>query len=60
VLSALAVTILFQYYFQHFAMNGREELSPFIHWSVFVVAMLLLCLSIIINYRMVSRLLHKL
>jgi hypothetical protein len=60
VVSALVATILFQYYFQHFAMNSREELSPFIHWSVFAVAMLLLCLSIIINYRMVSKLLHKL
>ena len=60
VLSALAITILFQYYFQHFAMSGREELSPFIHWSVVAVAMLLLFLSIVINYRMVSKLLHRL
>ena len=60
VLSALAVTVLFQYYFQHFAMKGREELSPFIHWGVAVAASLLLFLSIIVNYRMVSKLLHKL
>jgi hypothetical protein len=60
VLSALAVTILFQYCFQHFAMNGREELSPFIHWSVAAVALVLLVLSIVVNYRMVSKLLHTL
>ncbi len=60
VLSALIATILFQYYFKHFAMKGREELSPFIHWSVGIVALLLLTLSIIVNYRMVSKLLHKL
>ncbi|MES2848420.1 MAG: FtsX-like permease family protein [Bacteroidota bacterium] len=60
VLSALAITIGFQYYFQHFAMNGREELSTFIHWSVAAIAMGLLALSIIVNYRMVSKLLHKL
>ncbi|MBL0357293.1 MAG: hypothetical protein IPP72_10600 [Chitinophagaceae bacterium] len=60
VLSALAATMLFQYYFQHFAMKGREELSMIIHWSVAVVAMLLLALSILINYKMVSKLVHKL
>lgn len=60
VLFAMLITALFQYYFQHFGMNGREELSPFIHWSVIAVGSLLLLLSIMINYRMVSRLLHKL
>lgn len=60
VLSALTVTMLFQYYFQRFAMNNREGLSPFIHWSVGIIALLLLLLSIIINYRMVSKLLMKL
>lgn len=60
VLSGLVLTALFQYYFSSVAMNGREELSAFIHWSVGAVAILLLFLSIFINYRMVSRLLHKL
>ncbi len=60
LLAALLVTILFQYYFQHFAMNSKGELSPFIHWSVAAVALLLLGVTIIVNYRMVSKLLHKL
>lgn len=60
VLAGLVFTMLFQYYFKSVAMNGREELSPFIHWSVSAVALLLLFLSVMINYRMVSRLLHKL
>lgn len=60
VVTALALTIIFQYCFTHFAMSGREELSPLIHWSVGAVALLLLILSIVVNYRMVSKLLHKL
>jgi len=60
VLAGLLMTMLFQYYFRTVAMNGREELSPFIHWTVVAVALLLLFLSVLINYRMVSRLLHKL
>jgi len=60
VLAGLLMTMLFQYYFRTVAMNGREELSPFIHWTVGAVALLLLFLSVIINYRMVSKLLHKL
>lgn len=60
VLAAVCVTIVFQYSFQQFAMNGRDDLSPFIHWAVIAVAAVLLALSVIINYRMISRLLHKL
>lgn len=60
VLVALMITSVFQFYFKDSAMKGREELSMFIHWSVALVAILLLALSILINYKMVSRLLHKL
>jgi hypothetical protein len=60
VIAALTTTALFQWYFQQSAMKGREELSMFIHWSVILVALFLLALSIMINYKMVSRLLRKL
>jgi hypothetical protein len=60
MVTALVLTIFLQYCFQHFAMNGREELSPFIHWSVGAAALLLLFVAVTVNYRMVSRLLHTL
>jgi hypothetical protein len=60
VTSALIGTILFQYVFKNFAMKGREELSPYIHFSVAIVAMVLLLISILINYRMVKKLLLQL
>ena len=60
VLATLIITAFFQWGFQQFAMNGRDDLPVFIHWVVLVVAMLLLILSVVINYRLVSKLLNKL
>jgi hypothetical protein len=60
VLSALLVTVLLQFCFQHFVMNGREELSPMVHWMVMVVAASLLLLSIFTNYKLIEKLLNKL
>ena len=60
VVIALISTMLLQWGFQSTAMKGREELSPMIHWSVAVVAFVLLLLSISINYRMVKKLLLRL
>jgi multisubunit Na+/H+ antiporter MnhB subunit len=60
VLTALIITAVFQWYFKQAAMKGREELSMFIHWIVILIALLLLALSIMINYKMVSKLLRKL
>lgn len=60
VITALAVTALLHYLFGKFAMAGRDDLSPFINWTVIVTAVVLLALSVIINYRMVKRLLNKL
>ncbi len=60
ILSALILTALFQWSFQQFAMNSRDDLPVFIHWSVVIVAILLLVLSIVINYRLVRKLLHNL
>lgn len=60
ILSALVVTAIFQWSFQQFAMNGREDLPWFIHWYVVLVAVILLALSIMVNYRLVKKLLHHL
>jgi hypothetical protein len=60
ILTALCCTMGFQWFFKDFSMSGREELSPFIHWIVFVIAAILLALSILVNYRLVKKLLGKL
>lgn len=60
VLFALLFTAAFQWYFQQVAMNGKEGLSPIVSWLVMLTAVLLLLLSVFINYRIVKRLLLKL
>jgi hypothetical protein len=60
IIAALATTALLHWSFQHFVMNDREELSPFIHWTVVVIAILLLVLSIAVNFRLVKKLLYRL
>jgi hypothetical protein len=60
VLSALALTQFIQWSFHHFIMYDRPELSSFVHWAVLALAGLLILLSVFSNYKMVSRLLHKL
>ncbi len=59
VFFALAATQLMQWAFHHFAMFDRDELSTPLHWSVFVVAVFLIFLSLVTNYRMVRKLLYK-
>ncbi|GAA4727516.1 hypothetical protein [Flavisolibacter ginsenosidimutans] len=60
VLVALSFTQFMQWAFHHFAMYDREELHTTVHWSVIVLAIVLIALSIITNYRLVRRLLYKL
>jgi len=60
VSAALALTAILQWAFGNFVMKGRDELSPFIHWIVIAVALVLLLLSITVNFRLVKKLLHKL
>jgi len=60
VISALGVTAICQFCFQHFVMYGREELSQLPHWTVSAVAMALLSLSIFTNYRLIKKILMKL
>ncbi len=60
ICSALLLTMLLQAVFAVSLMKGREELSAWIHWPVAVVAAGMLALTIWTNYRLVSRLLHRL
>ena len=60
VLLSVAVTALLQWTFGRSVMNGSEALSPFIHWIIIAIAMVLLALSVIVNYRLVKKLLYKL
>lgn len=60
VLVALAATQVMQWAFHRFAMFSREELQTPVHWSVVLIAFLLIVLSAVTNYRLVSRLLKNL
>lgn len=60
VLAAVMVVQLMQWGFHHFVMFDRTELNTVVHWSVGLVAVLLVILSVITNYRLVRKLLYKL
>ena len=57
IVVAVIVTELLHLGFQHFVMPAREELSFFIDWSVLAIAVVLLVLSVAVNYRLVNKLL---
>jgi hypothetical protein len=60
VIIALGLTQLTQWAFHHFVMQDKPELSPYIHWSIILAALLLIALSFFTNYRLVKNQLYKL
>lgn len=60
VLAALVVTQAMQWFFHRVVMYGREELTTAVHWLVLALAVLLIILSAVINYRLIKKLLYKL
>ena len=60
VLFGLLLTQLIQWAFHHYVMFDRPELSSYVHWIVVAVAIFLIILSIVANYRMVRRLMQRL
>lgn len=60
IIGALLITAGFQYFFQQSFLNGRDDLSPVIHWVVIAVAAFLILLCIGINYRLIKKLLFRL
>jgi hypothetical protein len=60
VLAALILTQVMQLAFHRLVMYNREELSTPVNWSVIALAIVLIILSAITNYRLVKKLLYKL
>jgi hypothetical protein len=60
VFIALFATQLMQWAFHRFIMYSRPELSSFVHGMVLIMALLLVLLSAITNFRLVKKLLNKL
>lgn len=60
VLTALLLTQLMQWAFHQFVMYKREELSTLVNWMVIVLALILILLSALTNYRLVKKLLQQL
>lgn len=59
VLFSLGLTQLMQWAFHHYVMFDRPELSSFVHWSVAGTALFIILLSVITNFSLVRRLLHR-
>ena len=55
VVAAVIVTALLHYTFVKISFVERNDLSYFLHWSVLIVAILLLALSVFTNYRLVKK-----
>jgi hypothetical protein len=60
IIAALAATQILQWAFHHFVLYDRPELETIVHWSVMAIALLLILLSILTNFRLVRNLLRKL
>lgn len=60
VIAALVSTALLQWGFQRMVMNDSELVSPWVHWMVFLVAAVLLLVSVTVNFRLVKKLLYRL
>ena len=60
IIVAVLVTAIFQYLFQQYTMNGREELSPWIDWEIIAIGIVLFLLSVTVNFNLVRKLLQKL
>ena len=59
VIAAVIITALLHYAFVKISFVERNELSYFLHWSVVVVSILLLFLSVFTNYRLVKKELYR-
>ena len=60
IITALVLTQLLHWGFQHFVTPSKEGLSSFIDWTVLAIVIVQLLLSIALNYRLVKKLLNRL
>jgi hypothetical protein len=56
---ALAITAIAHWVFVHFVMKDNEDLSIMVDWKVIALAILLLILSVMINYQLIKKLVNK-
>ena len=59
VIAAIVITSVLHYAFVKISFVERNDLSYFLHWSVLVVGILLLLLSVFTNYRLVKKELYR-
>lgn len=59
VLTALIITAVIQFLFHRFAMYQRPEISSYVHWSILLLSVGLILLSVFTNYRLIRKLLYK-
>ncbi|MDQ6756773.1 MAG: hypothetical protein M3004_07540 [Bacteroidota bacterium] len=59
VIIAIAITEVLQYAFVKISFVERNDLPYFLHWSVLLVGILLLTLSVFTNYRLVKKELYS-
>ena len=60
IIGAILCTALLQFSFQQYALSGRDELSPIISIYIVILAVVLLLLCIVVNYRLIRKLLYRL
>jgi cell division protein FtsX len=60
ILIALLITGILQFIFQRYMLDNRHGLSPGLNVNVIIVAMALLILCIVANYRIIRKLLFRL
>lgn len=59
VFTAFLVTAIIQFLFHRFAMYQRPEISSYVHWSIILLSLALIILSVFTNYRLIRKLLYK-
>ena len=60
IITALLCTALLQFLFQQYILSGRDELSPYISIYIVILAVVLLLLCIVVNFRLIRKLLYRL
>ena len=60
IVIAIIVTAIIHYFFGQISFVEKKDLPVFLHWSVFLVGLMLLVLSVVINFRLVKKELYTL
>lgn len=57
---SLGIVSLLQFIFHQSVMNDRGVLSPWVHWSIPLFTLALLMVTVVTNYHLLRKLLHRL